>query len=67
VPGHPRATEPVFSRELDLWVVTRHADALAVLMDYGRFSSAGALRGSTEALPHEVQTVLAGAPPDRRS
>lgn len=59
-----RREQPVFyAPELDLWVVTRHEDVLAVLKDHTSFSSTGALRSAVGPLPPEVVEVLAeGAP-----
>ena len=55
-----RREQPVFhAPALDLWVVTRHEDVLAVLKDHRTFSSAGALKSSTTPLPPEVLDVLA--------
>jgi len=55
-----RREQPVFhAPALDLWVVTRHDDVLTVLKDHRTFSSAGALRSSSVALPTQVLDVLA--------
>ncbi|HSL65670.1 MAG TPA: cytochrome P450 [Gaiellaceae bacterium] len=55
-----RRGQPVFyTREFDLWVVTRYDDVLAVLKDHRSFSSGGALKSSPEPYPLEVQEVLA--------
>jgi cytochrome P450 len=55
-----RREQPVFhAPALDLWVVTRHEDVLAVLKDHRTFSSAGALKSSTTPLPPAVLDVLA--------
>jgi len=60
-----RREQPVFySPELDLWVVTRHADVLAVLKDHRSFSSAGALKSAAAPLPTEVIAVLAEGYPE---
>jgi cytochrome P450 len=54
-----RREQPVFyAPELDLWVVTRYADVLAVLKDHRSFSSTGALRSASAALPDAVRQVL---------
>jgi cytochrome P450 len=59
-----RREQPVFyAATLDLWVVTRHDDVLAVLKDHRTFSSAGALKSSSAALPSEVLAVLADGCP----
>jgi cytochrome P450 len=55
-----RREQPVFhAPALDLWVVTRHEDVLAVLKDHRTFSSTGALKSSSASLPGEVREVLA--------
>ncbi len=55
-----RREQPVFhAPALDLWVVTRHEDVLAVLKDHRTFSSAGALKSSSTPLPPAVLDVLA--------
>ena len=55
-----RREQPVFyAPALDLWVVTRHDDVLAVLKDHRTFSSSGALKSSSAPLPREVLEVLA--------
>jgi cytochrome P450 len=60
-----RSEEPVFhAPALDLWVVTRHDDVLAVLKDHRTFSSTGALKSSSASLPPEVLDVLAGGFPE---
>ncbi len=60
-----RREQPVFhAPALDLWVVTRHEDVLAVLKDHLTFSSAGALKSSTTPLPPEVRDVLADGFPE---
>ena len=54
-----RREQPVFyAPELDLWVVTRYADVLAVLKDHRSFSSTGALRSASAVLPAAVREVL---------
>jgi cytochrome P450 len=54
-----RREQPVFyAAELDLWVVTRHEDVLAVLKDHAAFSSTGALKSAAAPLPPEVIEVL---------
>ena len=54
-----REEQPVFYAEsLGLWVVTRHADVLAVLKDHRTFSSAGALKSTPAPYPPEVREVL---------
>ena len=54
-----RRERPVFhAPALDLWVVTRHEDVLAVLKDHRTFSSAGALKSSSVPHPPEVLGVL---------
>jgi cytochrome P450 len=54
-----RREQPVFyAPALDLWVVTRYADVLAVLKDHRSFSSTGALRSASAALPEAVRQVL---------
>jgi cytochrome P450 len=59
-----RREEPVFyAPALDLWVVTRHEDVLAVLKDHRTFSSTGALKSSSAPLPGEVLEVLAEGHP----
>jgi hypothetical protein len=53
-----RREQPVFyATGVDLWVVTRHHDVLAVLKDHETFSSSGALKSAP--LPEEVAAVLA--------
>ncbi|WP_437289333.1 cytochrome P450 [Sorangium sp. So ce406] len=53
-----RREEPVFySPRLDVWVVTRYADIVAVLRDTDRFSSFNALYVRAEPIP-EVRAVL---------
>ncbi len=60
-----RREEPVFyAPALDLWVVTRHEDVLAVLKDHRTFSSTGALKSSSASLPREVLEVLAEGHPE---
>ena len=60
-----RREQPVFhAPALDLWVVTRHDDVLAVLKDHRTFSSTGALKSSSAALPAEVLEVLADGYPE---
>jgi len=60
-----RREQPVFyAAALDLWVVTRHDDVLAVLKDHRTFSSVGALKSSSAGLPPEVHDVLAGGCPE---
>ena len=60
-----RREQPVFhAPALDLWVVTRHDDVLTVLKDHRTFSSAGALRSSSVALPNHVLDVLAEGCPE---
>ena len=60
-----RSEQPVFhAPALDLWVVTRHDDVLAVLKDHRTFSSTGALKSSSASLPPEVLEVLAGGFPE---
>ena len=55
-----RRHQPVFHvAALDLWVVTRHDDVLAVLKDHETFSSTGALKSAAKPLPDEVAAVLA--------
>ena len=54
-----RREQPVFhAPALDLWVVTRHDDVLAVLKNHRAFSSVGALRSSSEPHPPEVAGYL---------
>lgn len=59
-----RREQPVFyAPNLDLWVVTRHEDVLAVLRNHRAFSSTGALKSAAAPFPPEVAAVLAeGAP-----
>ncbi|MDC0723623.1 cytochrome P450 [Nannocystis bainbridge] len=53
-----RREQPVFFAEsLGAWVVTRHADIVAVARDTERFSSAGALESSA-VFPDEVMDIL---------
>jgi len=53
-----RREQPVFHvPALDLWVVTRYDDVLAVLKDHDTFSSTGALKSAP--LPEAVAAVLA--------
>jgi cytochrome P450 len=53
-----RREQPVFyAPGLDLWVVTRYDDVLAVLKDHETFSSTGALKSAP--LPDAVDAVLA--------
>ena len=60
-----RREQPVFfAPALDLWVVTRHEDVLAVLKDHRTFSSTGALKSSSTPLPREVLDVLAEGYPE---
>jgi cytochrome P450 len=60
-----RREQPVFyAPALDLWVVTRHDDVLAVLKDHRTFSSTGALTSSATSLPPEVLEVLAEGHPE---
>ena len=60
-----RREQPVFfASALDLWVVTRHEDVLAVLKDHRTFSSTGALKSSSAPLPREVREVLAEGYPE---
>jgi cytochrome P450 len=60
-----RREQPVFyAPALDLWVVTRHEDVLAVLKDHRTFSSTGALKSSSASLPREVLEVLAEGHPE---
>ncbi len=60
-----RREQPVFyAPALDLWVVTRHDDVLAVLKDHRTFSSTGALKSSSAPLPPEVEEVLAEGCPE---
>jgi cytochrome P450 len=60
-----RREQPVFySPESDLWVVTRHADVLAVLKDHGAFSSTGALKSAAAPFPPEVLAILAEGYPE---
>src|SRR5262249_60371033 len=55
-----RKEQPVFyAPNLDLWVVTRHEDVLAVLKDHRTFSSTGALKSAAAPFPPEVAAVLA--------
>jgi cytochrome P450 len=55
-----RREQPVFyAPELDLWVVTRHDDVLAVLKDHRAFSSTGALKSAAAPFPPEIAQVLA--------
>jgi cytochrome P450 len=59
-----RREQPVFfAPELDLWVVTRHDDVLAVLKDHRAFSSTGALKSAAAPMPPEVAAVLAEGEP----
>lgn len=60
-----RRDQPVFySKALDLWVVTRHHDVLAVLKDHRTFSSAGALTSSPTPYPPAVAKALAEGFPE---
>jgi cytochrome P450 len=60
-----RREQPVFyAPALDLWVVTRHDDVLAVLKDHRAFSSTGALESSSAPLPSDVLAVLDEAYPE---
>jgi cytochrome P450 len=53
-----RREQPVFyAPGVDLWVVTRYHDVLAVLKDHETFSSSGALKSAP--LPEAVAAVLA--------
>jgi cytochrome P450 len=62
---HARAEQPVFyAPALDLWVVTRHDDVLAVLKDHRTFSSSGALKSAAAPTPPEVREVLADGAPE---
>ena len=54
-----RREQPVFyAPALDLWIVTRHDDVLAVLKDHRTFSSVGALKSSAEPHAPEVAEIL---------
>lgn len=60
-----RTEQPVFyAPALDLWVVTRYEDVLAVLKDHRSFSSRGAIKSSPAPFPAEVSEVLAEAFPE---
>lgn len=60
-----RRERPVFyAPELDLWVVTRHDDVLAVLKDHRAFSSTGALKSAPAPFPPEVAAVLGEGHPE---
>jgi cytochrome P450 len=60
-----RREQPVYhSAALDLWVVTRYDDVLAVLKDDETFSSRNALRSAPHEPPPEVRAVLAEGWPD---
>jgi cytochrome P450 len=60
-----RRERPVhYAPALDLWVVTRHADVLAVLKDDETFSSRNALRSSPHDPPPEVRAALAEGWPE---
>ncbi len=60
-----RREQPVFhAPHLDLWVVTRYEDVLAVLKDHRTFSSTGALKSAPAPLPPEVASVLAEGEPE---
>jgi cytochrome P450 len=60
-----RREQPVFhAPALDLWVVTRHEDVLAVLKDHRTFSSVGALKSSAAPHPPDVAQVLDEGYPD---
>ena len=60
-----RRERPVFrAPSLDLWVVTRHEDVRAVLKDHRTFSSAGALKSSSEPHPPDVETALGCGHPE---
>src|SRR5262249_8702750 len=53
-----RAEGPVFySAELDFWIVTRHADVLAILRDPATFSSENA-QAPYHPRPREVDAIL---------
>lgn len=53
-----RREEPVFySRQLDVWIITRYADILAILRDTDRFSSFNSLYAQAAPIP-EVREVL---------
>jgi cytochrome P450 len=60
-----RREQPVYhAAALDLWVVTRYDDVLAVLKDDETFSSRNALRSAPHEPPPEVRAVLAEGWPD---
>jgi cytochrome P450 len=60
-----RRERPVFFAPVfDFWVVTRYADALAVLKNPAVFSSEGAMRGPAQPMPPEVDALLAAGYPD---
>ena len=60
-----RREQPVqYVPALDLWLVTRYEDVLAVLKDHRSFSSSGALKSSSVPLPVEVASVLDEAFPE---
>ena len=60
-----RREQPVFFADrLGLWVVTRHADVMAVLKDHETFSSTGALKSSAAPYPADVTTALADGYPE---
>jgi cytochrome P450 len=60
-----REQQPVYyAAGLDLWVVTRHDDVLAVLKDDGTFSSRNALRSAPHEPPAEVRAALAEGWPE---
>lgn len=60
-----RRDEPVFfAPAFGFWVVTRYADALAVLRDPVLFSSQGAMRGPANPVPPQVEAILATGYPE---
>lgn len=60
-----RENDPAhFCEKFGIWVVTRHADVLAILKDTERFSSKDANTALADATPPEVATVLAEGHPE---
>jgi cytochrome P450 len=60
-----RENDPAhFCEKFGIWVVTRHADVLAILKDTERFSSKDANTALADATPPEVAAVLAEGHPE---
>ena len=57
-----RAVAPVLRTEIGVWIVTRHADALAIQKDFRRFSRAAFAEQYTHLDPQVLQYHLSGRP-----